>query len=200
MLVEKRVALIIRWLERLKKSYSSGEMKSALMEAECAKADLENLRKDVWAKVSPDEYSHDNIFSGIMKFLRVSSLSAIIIMTAVFPLSKEINVPAPIIENDKNNLVLAQPIIIVNEIEQEHKIINENKNILPTTIITTKTQPKNNRQAQSQSRSQKKHSQINNSQPQKNSQQKIVPYDQVLSLIQTGQRALKNDNSVIKIQ
>ena len=44
MLVEKRVAGIIRWLERLKKSYSSGALESALMDAECARADLENLR------------------------------------------------------------------------------------------------------------------------------------------------------------
>ena len=53
-LLDKRVAGIIRWLERLKKSYSAGSMENALMDAECARADLENLRLDVWANLDPN--------------------------------------------------------------------------------------------------------------------------------------------------
>ena len=45
--MEKRVAGIVRWLERFQRSYKSGSMESALMDAECARADLETLRRDV---------------------------------------------------------------------------------------------------------------------------------------------------------
>ena len=49
--MERRVAVIIRWLERCVKSYKSGAMESALMDAECARADMENLRGDLWEKL-----------------------------------------------------------------------------------------------------------------------------------------------------
>ena len=51
--MEKRVAGIVRWLERFQRSYKSGAMESALMDAECARADLETLRRDVWSSLGP---------------------------------------------------------------------------------------------------------------------------------------------------
>ena len=51
--MEKRVAGIVRWLERFQRSYKSGSMESALMDAECARADLETLRRDVWSSLGP---------------------------------------------------------------------------------------------------------------------------------------------------
>ena len=45
--MDRRIAGIIRWLERFQSSYRSGAIESALMDAECARADLEDLRSDV---------------------------------------------------------------------------------------------------------------------------------------------------------
>lgn len=47
--MEKRIAGIVRWLERFQHAYRSGAIESALMDAECARADLETLRRDVWS-------------------------------------------------------------------------------------------------------------------------------------------------------
>lgn len=55
--MEKRVAGIVRWLERFQRSYKSGAMESALMDAECARADLETLRRDVWSSLGPSRVS-----------------------------------------------------------------------------------------------------------------------------------------------
>ena len=49
--MDRRIAGIIRWLERFQSSYRSGAIESALMDAECARADLEDLRSDVWRSV-----------------------------------------------------------------------------------------------------------------------------------------------------
>lgn len=51
--MEKRVAGIVRWLERFQRAYRSGAIESALMDAECARADLETLRRDVWSTLDP---------------------------------------------------------------------------------------------------------------------------------------------------
>ena len=51
--MEKRVAGIVRWLERFQRAYRSGAIESALMDAECARADLETLRRDVWSALDP---------------------------------------------------------------------------------------------------------------------------------------------------
>ena len=49
--MERRVAGIIRWLERCVKAYKNGAVESALMDAECAKADMDTLRGDLWKKL-----------------------------------------------------------------------------------------------------------------------------------------------------
>lgn len=176
-LVDKRVAGIIRWLERLRESYSSGAMESALMEAECARADLENLRRDVWAKVKPVE-----VHGHRMNFAAPAFLALVIVLFAVAPLAKDI--PAPVIEQDKNTLTLAQPIIIVREDAPKPEAQTPVTLKKPARRVTT---PK---RAASPSASSKPAPKIT----------KTVPYDKVLSLVQTGQKALKNDKSVITIQ
>ena len=190
MLVEKRVAGIIKWLERLKKSYSSGAMESALMDAECARADLEDLRLDVWEKVSPSAHRDNAVLSRVMSCARTVSLSAIIVKMSVVPLSRDFK--APEIEPLKNARAYAGPIVVFREYEPpapeqtpkpEAKIAES----------SPKKQPAQKRIAQ-------KRAQIPAKIETKHKSSGTVPYDKVYSLIQTGQRALKNNTSVIKIQ
>ena len=131
MLVEKRVAGIIRWLERLKQSYSSGAIESALMDAECARADLENLRQDVWAQVRPSAKNESALFSfaGMMNFARVFSLALIIVMMSVMPLSREIY--SPVIEKPKREQAKAQPIIVIRQYEAPAVMTSEKNEDLP---------------------------------------------------------------------
>ena len=111
--IDKKVAGIIRWLERFKKSCSAGAIESALMDAECARADLENLRLDVWAVLEPGVKPENKFFSRFLNFAKITSLAAVIVMLTVFPISQEIK--APVIEHKKENLTLAEPIIIIRE-------------------------------------------------------------------------------------
>ena len=190
-LVDKKVAGIIRWLERLKKSYSSGAVESALMDAECARADLENLRLDVWAAIDPESKSENKIFLRFINFSRIVSLAVVIVLTAVFPISKDVHAPA--VEYNKNTITLAEPIIIVREeikekikFESDNNIVNEAHKVnnikakKPVKTANVKKPPASTEKTEIK--------------------EKSVAYDKVFSLMQTGQRALKNNSSVIKIK
>ena len=202
MRVEKKVAGIIKWLERLKKSYSSGAMESALMDAECARADLEDLRLDVWEKVSPSAHRNSAVLSRVMNCARTFSLSVIIVMMSVVPLSREVK--APEIEPVKDVRAYAAPIVVFREYEAP---------VFEQTLTPERTPKPEHKTADSslsasspqkkqtpQKRTAQKHTQTPARQNQTAKPAATVPYDKVYSLIQTGQRALKNNSSVIKIQ
>ncbi|MBQ9903707.1 MAG: hypothetical protein IJM47_02855 [Synergistaceae bacterium] len=98
----KRADAVIRWLERMKKSYRSGRLEAALMDAECARADLEELRNGVFADIAKPERNHG--------MLRLALITLTLVLLTVTPLSYEeipVNVPEP--------LVLAEPIKVVRE-------------------------------------------------------------------------------------
>lgn len=116
LVIDRQIAGIIKWLERLKGSYSSGAMEKALMEAECARADLEYLRQDVWDKVKPGSLSlfrRHKFLSALIAFSRPAFLALLIILLAVVPISREI--PAPAVKYDRSKIVLAEPVLIIRE-------------------------------------------------------------------------------------
>ena len=188
MFVEKRVAGIIRWLERLKQSYSSGAIESALMDAECARADMEDFCQSLalWSKVRPE--ASKTVW--INSFVRAIPLAAIIVMMMVIPLSKEI-MPPLTAEQPVEEIVLAEPVIVIRE---EEEVEDEAKPVLRKSAPAQKRQAATKRTAKAQP-----------SKPQtsasKTGRQNTasVAYDQVFSLLQTGQRALKNTSTVIKL-
>ncbi|MBQ6774607.1 MAG: hypothetical protein IJP48_11190 [Synergistaceae bacterium] len=166
LVIDRQIAGIIKWLERLKKSYDSGSMETALMEAECARADLEYLRQDVWDKVRPGSLSifrRNKFLSALIAFSRPAFLALLIILLAVVPISREI--PAPAVKYDRTKIVLAEPVLIIRE---------------DNTVLDINTPPaKAPVQAPAQTS-------LINSLIQKSEQAKLLPYDQVISLIQTS--------------
>ena len=196
MRVEKKVAGIIKWLERLKKSYSSGAMESALMDAECARADLEDLRLDVWAKVSPSAHRNSAVFTRVMNCARTFSLSVIIVMASVVPLSRDVK--APEIEPVKSVRAYADPIVVFREYEAP--VPEQTPKPEPKIADSSLNAPSPQKKQPSQKRTPSKRTQAQAKTDTKPKPAGTVPYDKVYSLIQTGQRALKNNSSVIKIQ
>ncbi len=184
--VDKKVAGIIRWLERLKKSYSDGAIESALMDAECARADLENLRNDVWLKVKPEKHKSSN---SSMSFLRRVLLAVIVILFHVAPLAKD-NVPSPTVTEEIKALTQPQPkpIIIVREYDKPE--------VKPSKAETSPKRSSRKQVTQKKTSVSPKPTTTSSYR----ASQKTVPYDKVLSLVQTGQRALKENTSVISIK
>ena len=193
MLVEKRIAGINRWLERLKQSYSSGRMENALMDAECARADLEALRQTVWSKVRPSVPRGRGVFL-LCPALKAAFLAALVVMTAAVPLAREVSVPA--VEYSVDELVLAEPIIVVREPEQAEQ--TEQKPEQPRTPSRSQKQASQKRQTPAKRTASAPSPAPSPAAPAVKA--KSVAYDKVFSLLQTGQRALKNNSSVIKLQ
>ena len=173
----------------MKQSYSSGAMETALMDAECARADLENLRQDVWAKVRPGSQQESTIFPRVMSSLRTLSLAVMIVLLAVVPLSRELPVPA--IRNVRAEPADTGPIIVIHEYEPPKQ---KAQAVSPSSPAQPRKQTAQKRSAPKRAQA----AQTPSAKPQPSAG--TVPYDKVYSLIQTGQRALKNNSSVIKIQ
>ncbi|MBQ3401761.1 MAG: hypothetical protein IJG65_00105 [Synergistaceae bacterium] len=188
--IEKRADAVIRWLERLKKSYSSGAVESALMDAECARADIEALRLDVSAVLRPgnDEGGH-KFLPRLVNAAKVAFLAVAVVLFAVFPVSRDI--PAELPAHELDAPVLAEPIEVVREapaMNQDTRARKPKKPSAPqkrsvqaSVPASEKTSPKPKPKPE----------------PERG---KTVAYDKVFSLIQTGQKALKNNSSVIKIK
>ena len=194
-LIDKRVAGIIRWLERLKQSYSSGALENALMDAECARADLENLRQDVWAKVNPEEIQETGTFSRLMYLSKIVFLAMLVVLSAVLPIAKDVQIQVPVIEYDKAELVLAEPILVISEnIETEKETLAKIDNVKPKKSVAIKSPSTKKNTAPSQKVT------TNVVKVENTKSEKTVAYDKVFSLVQTGQRALKNNSSVIEIK
>ncbi len=188
--LDKKIAGIIQWLERLKKSYSSGAMENALMDAECAKADLEVLRRDVWKQVQPEK-----INSGFKNmrlaysFFRTISLTLLIVLLAVVPISKDVAIKTVNIEINKPIKIntLSTEKISKNTALPETPKVNHSKNI-------TKRK-KNNPKISAKPESKTAKTETPKTEL-KTAAKKTVPYDKVYSLIQTGERALRNESYV----
>ena len=97
--------------------------------------------------------------------------------------------PAPVVELDKSEVVLAEPIIIIREEDPVTEAVAPSR--------TVSAQPAKKPATQKRKTSPKRPQAKPDTKPEPAG---TVPYDKVYSLIQTGQRALKNNTSVIKIQ
>lgn len=179
----RRTDGIIRWLERMKKAYISGHVESAYIDAECAVADLEDLKSCVFADVVNERKT---FFS--WPCMRVVFLAVIIVMLTVMPVSHELN--------------------IKTEIKTENITVSSLKpDILPeiNTPVTPKvSQRKQENVSVSSKAVQPKTRKSSKPKPQtvvtKPSPSRTIAYDKIPELLQTGQRAMKNHSRVIKLK
>ena len=175
--LEKRADGVIRWLERMKSAYSSGAVESAYMDAECARADLEDLRSEF---LRPKDSNKGMGF--LLTFSRAVFLAFMIVMVTVMPLSRDNMVmieTEPVIEAAPEVVMLPEPQVKPEPLpKKSRKAQPVKRTVQPTVTAPVKSASK----------------------PKVSPPTKTVAYDKVYSLVQTGQRALKNDRSVIKVK
>ena len=183
--MERRIAAIIRWLERFQNSYRAGAMENALMDAECARADLEDLRLDVWARVeqppAPQRF-------GIRAAWALPLTMVVIILTTASPLARTMAREAAVkqelhsreeprasaTEGGRPSLQAPKPV---------------RRDAVPRSrargaVTSTKGRPLPEDNADTR---------------QAGTQMGVPASDKVFSLLQTGARALKNEDPAIKI-
>lgn len=182
----------------MKKSYSDGAIESALMDAECARADLETLRNDVWQKIKPMNHNKSDFFHSVFHVLRCVSISVIVILFSVVPLAKD-TLPVQSVSDEINASVLPEPepVVITRENEKHEVRTADTKT---ESSSTTSSSSKRQARRQATQKKQDKPSVNTRTVTANKASQKTVPYDKVFSLVQTGQRALKENTSVINIK
>ncbi|NLL37838.1 MAG: hypothetical protein GX256_10025 [Fretibacterium sp.] len=229
--MERRIAAIVRWLERCLKEYRAGSLEGALMEAECARADIEHLRRDVWARMEQRQatLSRRGNLRGLRRRLPgvLGSVLLLLLLTAS-PLS------APSPSNDFSELGEPLPPLDLQpwsaslrevEVEAERFSRVDFSESAPTTpheltpelALKPGAGSERKRQnvravAQAESGRRTAVSALSGAKAMKKSvttaqplspqpePEKTVPYDHIFSLLQTGSRALKNEEPAIKIK
>ena len=190
--MEKRIAGIIRWLERFQSSYRSGALESALMDAECARADLDDLRSDVWEKVGA---SHAAKRARRAALCRLAALVLLGVLTAPSPLSREEGLfPPPdsggtpmraTVEVTPGKLDLQSP-----SAAAPGKDVAASPPSAPRRVERTGARPPAVRSGTSAEQ---------RSSAAELKQEKSVPYDKMFLLLETGARALKDGEPAIKV-
>lgn len=180
--VEKRADGIIRWLERMKSAYTSGKVESAYIDAECARADLEDLRSSMFEGITCER--HSNFWS----ITRAVILASAIIISSANPLSREKMPPS-----DTHTVSAKIDGEIVSPRTEESQPANHITHLQNQTA-SAPPKTRRTRKAPSPKRTEKI---IPKTKPQP---EKTVAYDKINALTETGQRALKNSRTVIKIK
>ena len=190
--MEKRIAGIIRWLERFQSSYRSGALESALMDAECARADLDDLRSDVWEKVGA---SHAAKRARRAALCRLAALVLLGVLTAPSPLSREEGLFLPpdsggtpmraTVEATPGKLDLQSPSAAAPGKDAAASPPSAPRRVGRTGARSPAVRSGTSAEQRSSAAELK--------------QEKSVPYDKMFLLLETGVRALKDGESAIKV-
>ena len=185
--MDRRIAGIIRWLERFQSSYRSGAIESALMDAECARADLEDLRSDVWRSVGAVRPSR--VRRAVVGWL--SSLVLLAVLAVPSPLSREegltprrevraaVQEPERRVETPPPALAEAAPAPATSRAVRAEKRPASGRR---TRAATAAPKPEGAAAVRPAPRD-----------------GGVVPYDTMFLLLQTGARALRNEGPAIRI-
>lgn len=185
--MEGRIDAIVRWLERSERSYRSGAMESALMDAECARADLEDLRLDIWARVGAGHVPRRR--RSPASFALCLSIALLLFGTAV-PLSRGDD--APVVTTVEPPAL--EPIESAPEFVAPSPPRGDAIDASPVAPATAPKRPVKAKPARPSAVAD-----VPAVAPPR-ARERAVAHDKVFSLLQTGARALRDDGPAIKIE
>lgn len=201
--MEKRIAGIVRWLERFQRSYRSGALENALMDAECARADLETLRRDVWMALDPSSAS--NRRRGRLLCRTVASALLVILATAS-PVSqvrgaRPAALSGELLEGggEPYDSLLAWTSLDREDVGRGLPLrfgSFADEPPMPPADKTTASRRDNPSGAGSESRGRSARRALEPDGPAK---KKEIPHEKIFSLLQTGTRALRKEGPVIAV-
>jgi len=199
--MERRVAGIIRWLERCVKAYKDGAVESALMDAECARADVETLRDELWKKLEGRRCAQSRRFHPFRAAEALFGAIGIILITAA-PLA----LPQDRLTRERRveeyftlEWVTPDERELLGNVRKRPEeslalIVKPEAPVIPVAEVQTlpsrTVEPARRRSPElpSPRDEQKKPHEAN------------LTYDSILSLIEAGERAMKNESPAIKVE
>lgn len=177
--VARKADTVIRWLERMKRAYACGAVESAYLDAECARADLETLRTNIFAFLPGVKPKTQSKFPAV---IRVIILAFAVVMAMTSPLSRENISHIPVYAKDAEKVSVKEE---VASSDSQHRVLTE--------------KPKRTQRPPSARRTAKLPEKPK-PEPKPAPSKKQPAYDKLHMLLETGRRALKTNNTVIKIK
>lgn len=187
--MDRRIAGIIRWLERFQSSYRSGAIESALMDAECARADLEDLRSDVWRSVGAARTPR-RVRRAVVTWL--ASLVLLAVLAVPSPLSREEGLAGLPLRHEAR-AVAQEP---ERRVETPLPAPAESAPVPPRSVKAERRPPSDRRTRAAAPAPRLQRVTAVRPSPQEGG---TVPYDKMFLLLQTGARALRNEGPAIRI-
>ena len=218
--MERRIAGIIRWLERCIKAYKDGAVESALMDAECARADIETLRGELWKKL---ERRHNECSSRFNSFKTAEALFwavAIMLITAT-PLALHQEEPTresragghftlEWVTPDEMELLgnlrkrPGDSLALIVKPEEPTVTIVDSRQVLAAKpeepVVEPRAASAPERTAEPARRRSPELPLSRNDQSEQKEPETSLTYDRILSLIETGERAMKNEAPSIRVE
>jgi hypothetical protein len=89
--VESHLKRVERWLKRCVAACRGGSWFDALSEAECLEAEAKGLREKLWRAAEDEAVGADKIGAGarVFSLLKVAALAMVMVLTAVLPISTD---------------------------------------------------------------------------------------------------------------
>lgn len=187
--MDRRIAGIIRWLERFQSSYRSGAIESALMDAECARADLEDLRSDVWRSVGAARTPR-RARRTVVAWL--ASLVFLAVLAVPSPLSREEGLVGLTLRHEAR-AVAQEP---ERRVETPLPAPAESAPAAPRAVNAERRPPSDRRTRAATAVPRPQRVAAVRPAPQ---EKDTVPDDKMFLLLQTGARALRNEGPAIRI-
>ena len=87
--MEKKIRKVQKWLERCVLACRSGSWENALAEIECANAEMEMARKDLWARVSEEGMRREKrVIALVPDFALAGMLALLLVLFTAVPVSR----------------------------------------------------------------------------------------------------------------
>lgn len=197
--MERRIAGIVRWLERCLKACKAGALESALMDVECARADVERLRDEVWKKLEGLHGTREHgRFAGTPLKAFLGAVLVVLTMATPVALFQE-GLPREKQERETVTLEWVTP-------DEKTLLGNLRKHLSDSNPFVSIQQPQTPSRQPELPPQAAERNHVARAAPREELKSAVrdnaieIPYDRIISLVQTGEKAMKNDEPAIKIE
>jgi hypothetical protein len=196
--MEKRIAGIVRWLDRCLKACKAGALESALMDVECARADMEELRNEVWKKL---QRRHSTRVRARFLWvpLKVVLWAFLVVLTGATPLA--LFQESLTLEKQEREAVSLEWVTPDEKALLGH-LRKHLSNGNPFASIQIPAQPAAQRPSARESVTRGFVARGLPKQEPRPARDDVIdiPYDRIISLVQAGEKAMQKDEPAIKVE
>lgn len=206
--MEKKIRKVQKWLERCVLACRSGSWENALAEMECANAEMEMARKDLWARVSEEGmHGKKGVITLFPDFVLAGGLALLLVLFTAVPVSR-LHISAFIPSTDDRDLK-------VEFVNSEEEVILQalrrslSENGFRETVFTDSSQTDmSGRSEMTRDGMEQVHAvpdpvrsvKVVAQMPVNKNEQTDLDMERLLTLVQVGEKALRESGPAIEIQ